>query len=401
MSAAKQMQADLKGQLTYVPLSPDAEEATVSRLVDEVASTPALLGAAQSLVYDRDPRVAGLALTLVLETGAKLVQPLLPYQIHRFHMEGFDAAVLAGLRGRAEQRLRLRIVEEGEASAGRAVALLASGDVPAAVRAATAGLLRDQEGADWPLLAATGDFLCRRFVDAPETFVGPLLDGLAAAGPLSALRTWRAVFNSLQLELKPGVDGWLADPPARWPEHVARAHTLLRRHLMPVLEPELRRAAPKVGALLEMESLGVWELVQAFRWRRPQVLGVMAACLEHLEVSTPGWPTAWRRLRGQLGDWARTGRFWPACETRLKLYRDNLAARRRAATEEPARQAVTDAITRLGAVEQQLRLADAKGVRVRALDLLPVFADEARPLWWLIIHELGLRPAELRGLLGG
>ena len=399
MSAATLRRAELKAALTVTPLSAAKEQAAVERLLARVDAEPTVLAYAAALVYDRDPRVAGLALTVLLEAGGKLAQPLLPYQIHRLHLEGFDDAVLTVLRGKSAQRLRLRAVDEGEASGAHALALLAGGDPVAAAAAAAATILRDQEGADWPLLAATGDFLCRRFLDAPATFVGPLLDAIAAAGPLAALRCFRAVFQSLALELKPGVDGWLVEPVERWPEHVRQAHELLHRHLMPTLRPELLGAAPKLKALLQLEALGAWEKVQAFRWRRPQVLGVCAACLEHLQV--PGWPTAWARLQTRLSDWTRSGRFWPACETRLKLYREHLGARRQAASDDTERQAADDALTRLGAVEAQLRLADAKGVRVRALDLLPVFADEPRPLWWLIIKELGLEPAALRSLLKG
>ena len=385
---------ELRKQLTHIPFRPAAEKAALDQLGRRLSTQPGLKKDAEGLLFERDPRVAALAYSLFIGGGGQLSRPLLPMQIHRFHFEGFDELLLKILDGDEQNKLRQRISKEGPVSTGQALKQLAARDSAGAARTAARALLRDQEGADWSMLAATGDFICRRFRDAPPEFVDGLLKGMAAGGPLAVLRLWRAVFGSLGLEKKVGAPGLMPGAPEQWPAHIGHAHELLVRHLMPVLQPELRQAAPKVRAALELESVGAFDMVSAFRWNRPQVLGVAAACIEQLSVSSSAWQTSWARLRDHLKDWRQTGHYWPACEMRLKLYRDALSHQR---IDQNAKR---DALTRVGALEAHLKQADAKGVRVRSLDFIPVLAEEPRPLWWLIIKELGLSPGEVRRLLG-
>ncbi|MBT3218453.1 MAG: hypothetical protein HN348_05130 [Proteobacteria bacterium] len=386
------MSANLRVQLCHLPFNPTTEQVVMDQLRRRISIQPDLVSKAEALLYDGDPRVAGLALSLFLGAKGKLSRPLLPFQVHRFHLEGMDDVLFEALKPEEQQALRQRIAKEGPVSTGQALEQLASRDFAGAARTAVRALMREQEGANGSLLGATGDFLRRRFNDSPPEFVGPLLDGLAAAGALPALRAWRAVFDTLRLEQPIGAPAWKVGAVDRWPSEVQKVYKLMWRHFMPVLQPELRKAAPKVRALLELEPLGAFEFVQAFRWVRPQICGVSAACIEQMAVSSGDWHASWKRFLGHLNGWSQTGRFWPACEVRLKLYRGQLSSRRNINN--------SDALARLQALETQLRQADAKNVRVKGLDFLPVLANEPRPVWWLIIKGLGLQPAEVRRLLG-
>ena len=385
---------ELREQLTQIPFDPAAERGALDRLGRHARTRPALRSAAEGLLYERDPRLAALAYTLFLDAGGKLSRPLLPMQIYRFHFEGFDAMLSRALDANGQEELRQHIAKERLSSAGDALKQMAAGDNAGAARLAARALLRDQEGADWPLLAATGDYVNRRIKDSPPEFVDGLLEQMAAGGPVAVLRLWRAVFGSLRLEKKIGAPGWRAGRPETWPAHVGLAYELLQRHTMSAIQPELRKNAPKIRAILELEPLGADDMVSAFRWNRPQINGVAAACIEQISVSSSAWQASWGRLKGHLFDWRTTGRFWPACEVRFELYRDSLNHVR---IDETAKR---DARTRADALEAKLEQADAKGVRVRALDFIPVLAEEPRPLWWLIIKEMGLSPKDIRLLIG-
>jgi len=394
MSRIEELQRELVETFDRLPLELPAEEEATRRLFDRLAEEPELARAAAGLLRHPHPRVAGRCLGLAVEGDQRPREPLLPYQIERAHLEGFEVTLLATLEGEPLRAYRARRELEEGLSTGAALRALAQGSPPAeAGRLAGRALGRDLAGASPGQQLAHGSFLSWRLRDSPPAFSEALLQELDRQGALTAVRAWRA-FLGYQLSLLPlGQKGWLEDPPERWPPVFLQAHELFTRHLSGAVRGLLREHREKLEHLAEAAPLGCFERVHRLLLTWGNVPGGLATTLELLAARSPGWQPAWSSFLDQLRTWATTGRFLPAIETRCALQRELLAReldRAQAQGDEVRVCELQDAQVRLAALLATFQKADATGLRLPTLSFFPVFAEDERPLWWLAVRELGL-----------
>jgi len=394
MSRIEELQQELVETFDRLPLDLSAEEEANRRLFDRLANEPDLARAAAGLLRHPHPRVAGRCLGLAVEGGQRPREPLLPYQIERAHLEGFEVTLLATLEGDPLRAYRARRELEEGLSTGAALRALAQGSPPAeAGRLAGRALGRDLAGAGPGQQHAHGSFLSWRLRDSPPAFGEALLQELDRQGALTAVRAWRAYRGYRKSLLGVGEPGWLQAPLEEWPLVERQGHELLTRHLSGAIRELLREHREKLEHLAEAEPLGGFERVHRHLLTWGNVPGGLATTLELLAARSPGWQPAWSSFLDQLRTWATTGRFLPAIETRGALQRELLAReldRARAQGDEVRVHELQDAQVRLAALLATFQKADATGLRLPTLNFFPVFAEDVRPLWWLAVLELGL-----------